>query len=193
MKTLLFILSMNLFFLGCYSDSPESIPDPDYVYNDLRIAIRDDPTIIIMGDSRADFGGTWDALPYTVINAGAAGSTSIGIILRLGYIAYYHPSHVFIFTGVNDARKITSDQLDDNLNIIIDFCDSLDVKILILDITVIPDFSSDEFEENRIVMSAHDNYLPINYSSADFVDEVHLSSDGYVTVSNSIINFMEKK
>ncbi len=185
MKNLYCILLFSL-FLGCYEN------DGDIAY---RPGIQ--PTILFFGDSRSTFGGTWDQLPNEVYNAGRAGSTLDYTVSRLYLIDELHPDVVIIFTGVNDATKNRLDAFMYELAIIIDYAKSRNVELIIMDITVMPSYRDDpnyfdQFAPFRDAMERTGYYYPVEYTDSDFINVVHLNSDGYETISNAIINFLDQ-
>jgi lysophospholipase L1-like esterase len=151
------------------------------------------PVILFMGDSRADFGNTWDDLPYEVYNVARYGSSTYSILKRLFYVDQIHPDYVVIFTGINDYTTMSPEQFQKNLNIIFSYL-SQRTKIILMDISINPNFPASfaVYSDNKKIMENYSCYLSLNLINEDFTDSVHFSELGYKKVSEAIMNFIER-
>lgn len=123
-------------------------------------SVKPRPTILVVGDSlSAEYGlkrGTgWVALlekkltserpGFAVVNASISGDTTAGGRSRLsGLLKKYHPSHVIIELGGNDALRGLSLQLtQDNLNIMAQAAQAAGAKVLLVGMQVPPNYGSE--------------------------------------------------
>jgi hypothetical protein len=182
MKTLFFILITSLLFLGCYEDTKSFHKDGVGGY------------IMIIGDSRANYGYQWDFITYEVDNLGRGGEPMEYVItdeLIVFSANVRKPDMVIIFTGINDRAKSTPEKFKENLDYTIAVIEAEGVKCVLWDVSVMPglEVENDEYTE---IMKSYPEYYKVDYSIEHFSDGCHFSAFGYLYVSGLINNLMSE-
>ena len=141
------------------------------------------PSIMFAGDSRSEFGGTFDALPNTVYNIGV-GHSSIRSVLKKEYrISAIMPDYLVLFTGFNDAKYFSPAEFRSDLISLSHYLESLGIKFIIMDQSVEPQALNETQKVLGYIMRSipGSKYLPVSYTAGDHVsDGIHLSGPGYL-------------
>lgn len=152
--------------------------------------------VLIMGDSRADMGGYWPRLPYTVLNTGWSGKTTTYTISRLDAVDKFNPDYVVIFSGINDARELTIDQFKTNLEYIVKYISDRGAVPIIMDIqmsttTINQSPFALPFSDYENVIIKMTGYYDYKLPDEDFTTSdcrCHFNRQGYIDISRAIIN-----
>lgn len=191
MKKIMFLFVALLAMAGCEVEEYPDCPQDDYPVN-LQSRIGTGKSILIMGDSRGELGGTWDAMPETVYNGAQGCSTIRGVIKRLYLVDQLEPDVVILFTGANDPAHMDIAEYQLHLSSVIVYCESRGVKVYIMN-PWIPEMSRMILDDSRIaatylfldVMRGHVyQFVDLNLDSEYFIDGIHLTPEGYVALSN---------
>lgn len=128
MKNIMAILMLFLF--GCYDD--------DYPFCDADLIpanpiCRDGTgkSILILGDSRGELGGTWGHLDGKICNAAQGRSTIDGIINRLYLVDEIKPDIIILFTGANDPAHMPASDYAEKLFFVTAYCEQRGSRIII--------------------------------------------------------------
>ncbi|MBB6460295.1 GDSL-type esterase/lipase family protein [Flammeovirga kamogawensis] len=160
--------------------------------------------IVFLGNSITEKGGDWGAkfgLP-NIKNRGISGDVTDGFLLRLGEIAYYKPSKVFIMIGVNDLFNLhyqkqipSAEYVANNILKIVDQMHEVSPTTEIYVESILPDhqdFMAPLINKVNTIVMEHDGkkftYINLNPLFQDkkglmnnklSTDGTHLNEDGY--------------
>jgi acyl-CoA thioesterase-1 len=183
------------------------------VLNSPALAGESKPVILAFGDSlTAGFGLPEEenypsrlqeilqreGYPHKVVNAGVSGDTTAGGVRRINWLMKHEPKIVILALGANDGlRGLPVNEMHANLEKIIQLCQEKNARVLLVGMTVLPNYGEDyrkEFEEVffRLQEKYKLDYLPFMLEGVAGVreytrpDGIHPVSEGYKLVAKLV-------
>lgn len=194
MNKIIFLFVALLIITGCEVEEYSDCPQDSYPVN-LQSRIGTGESILILGDSRGEFGGTWDALPNTVYNGAQGRSTIRGVVNRLYLIDELCPDVVMLFTGANDPAHMDIAEYQSHLSSVIVYCESRGARVYIMNpwiswmarVLLSKERTAATYLFLNVMRSYSEHFVDLSgLDPVYFLDGIHLTDEGYIFLANFI-------